>query len=54
MSPAPRHICLFCRALIFQICLNYFLPEIIDIPLPAIYHAKASSAPSLYAFFAER
>jgi len=88
--------CFFCPALIFQICLNYFLPEIIhipplrvpcldnqhvpgaatyvpflpsadisnlfelflpkiiDIPPPAIHHAKASSAPSLYAFFAER
>jgi hypothetical protein len=29
---APSPLCLFCLALIFQICLNYFLPKIIDIP----------------------
>jgi hypothetical protein len=32
IPPAPPHMCFFCRALIFQIYLNYFLPKIIFIP----------------------
>jgi hypothetical protein len=53
-SSEPSHICFFHPPLIFQICLNYFFPKIIHIPLPAINHNKAASAPSLDAFFAYR
>jgi len=49
-SSEPSHICFFHPPLIFQICLNYFFPKIIRIPLPTINHNKAASAPSLDAF----
>ncbi len=35
-------ICLFCLALIFQICLNYFLPKIIHIPPRSVCHASTT------------
>jgi hypothetical protein len=54
MSPTPPHMCLFCLALIFQICLNYFFPKL------STYLRLRSTTPRhhlllpYYAFFAER
>ncbi len=47
-------MCLFCRALIFQIYLNYFLPKIIDIPTTPCAMTRLPACPrrrDIYAFF---